>query len=311
METVGIIGGSGFIGSHVTQKFLEEGYKVKVSTTDISNREKYGHLSALKNAANMEMQPLDLRDAASIDVFLQDCDIVIHGGTPFMLDIKDPQTELFEPTIKGTENFLALLKKHSRIRKVIFIASVAAWNTSFPMPPASYPANHLFSENDTPYFNENDHPYARAKYLADQAVRKFVSDNSNPAVEIITLSPVMVIGNALSGRPDSTSVGLQYLIKNKIAPNPFLEMLFATNVPFSMVDVRDVALAVFKATIKNGLSGRNYLIANETYKCSDISLMLNQQPPVEPAAFTYDNTLAKKELGMDFIPAKETLFHCA
>jgi nucleoside-diphosphate-sugar epimerase len=40
MKKVGIIGGSGFIGSYNTQKFLDEGYKVKVSTTDISKKEK-------------------------------------------------------------------------------------------------------------------------------------------------------------------------------------------------------------------------------------------------------------------------------
>jgi len=48
MKTVGIIGGSGFIGSFNTQKFLNEGYKVKVSTTDLSKKEKYEHLLSLK-----------------------------------------------------------------------------------------------------------------------------------------------------------------------------------------------------------------------------------------------------------------------
>jgi len=37
MQTVGIIGGAGFIGSYVTKGFLENGFRVKVSATDISN----------------------------------------------------------------------------------------------------------------------------------------------------------------------------------------------------------------------------------------------------------------------------------
>ena len=41
MKKVGIIGGAGFIGSYNTKKFLEEGYQVKVSATDISKKEKY------------------------------------------------------------------------------------------------------------------------------------------------------------------------------------------------------------------------------------------------------------------------------
>ena len=38
MQIVGVIGGSGFIGSYVTKIFLEENYKVKVSSTDINNK---------------------------------------------------------------------------------------------------------------------------------------------------------------------------------------------------------------------------------------------------------------------------------
>ena len=266
MKTVGIIGGSGFIGSYVTKKFLDENFKVKVSSTDIGNKSKYEHLQGLNNAENLEICALDLRKIDTIAAFVTGCDIVVHGGTPFQLDIKDPEKELFEPTVKGTENFLAIVKDIPGVEKVVFIASVAAWNTSFPMAPATYKANHIFSENDTPYYQENDHPYAQAKFLADQAVRKFTNENPGLNFEISTVSPTWVIGKALSGRQDSTSIGLQYLFKNKIAPNPFVEMLFATDVVFSMVDVRDVADAVFNAATIKGLHGKNYLVANESYK---------------------------------------------
>lgn len=47
MKTIGIIGGSGFIGSHITKKFLQNNFKVKVSATDISKTEKYNHLKSL------------------------------------------------------------------------------------------------------------------------------------------------------------------------------------------------------------------------------------------------------------------------
>ena len=59
MKTVGIVGGSGFIGSFVTQKFLREHYKVRVSATDISKQEKYQHLRGLENAANLEIVPVN------------------------------------------------------------------------------------------------------------------------------------------------------------------------------------------------------------------------------------------------------------
>ncbi|HEY5408035.1 MAG TPA: NAD-dependent epimerase/dehydratase family protein [Ginsengibacter sp.] len=311
MQTVGIIGGSGFIGSYVTQIFLEENFKVKVSSTDINNKSKYEHLLSLNNAnTNLEIFPLDVRDKEALENFVKDCDIIVHGGTPFKLDVKDPQTELMEPTVQGTRNFLKVISKSKQLKKVVLIASVAAWNTSFPLNPATYPANHIFTEQDTPYMSDQDHPYAQAKFLADQEVRKFIVDHPDLSFEITSVSPTWVIGNPLSDRPDSTSMGMQYLIKNKIAPNPFVEMLLATDATFSMIDVRDVAEAIYQAATTNGIHGKNYLIANESYKVSDISLMLNNGNPLNEATIVYDSSLAKKDLGIAFIAAKQTLNHC-
>ena len=310
MQTVGIIGGAGFIGSYVTKKFLEENYQVKVSSTDLTNTSKYAHLEGLENAENLTVCACDVRDIAALKTFVQGCDVVIHGGTPFNLAVNDPQTELFEPTVRGTENFLAVVRQTEGLKKVVFVASVAGWNTSFPMAPASYPANHVFTEADTPYFSAEDHPYAQAKFLADQAVRKFMAENPDLPVEITTVSPTFVIGNSLSARADSTSVGMQYLFKHKIAPNPFVEMLFATDAAFSMVDVRDVAEAIFQAATRSGLHSKNYLLAGESYKISDISQMLNRQNPLNAGAVVYDSTLAQKDLGVAFVSAQETLNQC-
>lgn len=310
MEKVGIIGGSGFIGSYITKIFLEENYKVKVSSTDITNKGKYEHLLSLSNAEDLEICAMDVLDIPSVEAFVKGCDIIVHAGTPFMLDVKDPQKELFEPTVNGTQNFLQVIAKTEGIKKVVLIASVAAWNTSFPLAPASYSSDHIFSEKDTPYIGDQDHPYAQAKYYADQAVRKFIIDYPEINFEISSVSPVLVIGNSLSQRQDSTSIGMQYLFKNKIAPNPFIEMMYANDVMFAMVDVRDVAESVFQAATRTGLHGKNYLLTSESYRISDISRMLNNEAPMEEAAFVYDNALAKSDLGVAFITARDTLNHC-
>lgn len=311
MKIVGIIGGSGFIGSYVTKIFLEENYKVKVSSTDINNKARYEHLLALTNAENnLQFVPMDTQDKNALENFVNGCEIIVHGGTPFKLDVKDPESELMNPTVMGTRNFLEVISKSKDVKKVVIIASVAAWNTSFPLNPLTCNADHIFTEQDTPYMSEQDHPYAHAKFLADQEVRKFVATHPDLPFEIVSVSPTWVVGNSLSKRTDSTSVGMQYLIKNKIAANPFVEMLFATDASFSMIDVRDVAEAIFQAATTKGIHGKNYLIANESYKVSDISLMLNNHPPLNEAAVVYDSSLAKKDLGIAFIAAKETLNHC-
>lgn len=308
MQTAGIIGGAGFIGSYVTQKFLAEGYAVKVSASDPASPDKYAHLQALDKAENLTLVPCDVRDVAALEAFMQGCAIVVHGGTPFQLDVADPQNDILEPTIRGTENFLAVASRTEGLQSVVFVASVAAWNTSFPMPPPTLAPGQVFSEADTPWFSETDVPYAQAKFIADQVVRDFISKHPDVGFQITSVSPTGVMGNALSTRADSTSMGIQYLFKNRIAPNPFLEMLYATDAAWAVVDVRDVAEATFQAATRPGLHGKNYLISSESYRISDISLMLNQQPPAAEATIVYSNALARHDLGLTFRPVRETLF---
>lgn len=302
MKKVGIIGGSGFIGSFNTQKFLNEGYQVKVSTTDLSKKEKYEHLLSLKNAENLEIAQLDVENKQELMDFLKDCELVIHGGTPFQLDVKDLQKDLFDPTIKGTENFLEAVHKTPGIEKVVFIASVAAFNTNFPFLPAGKTEGEQITENDAPFMSEEGIPYAQAKFIANQAVNKFIADHPDLSFEITSVSPTGVMGKSLSNRQDSTSTGIQFLFKNKIAPNPFIQMIYDVDVLWALVDVEDVAEATFKAATTKNIHGKNYLLSSESYRVSDVTLMLNNQPPVGKPQIVYNSDLAIKDLGIAFKP---------
>lgn len=307
MKTVGIIGGSGYIGSHITKKFMEEGYHVKVSVTDIKKSEKYGHLFGFKNSDNLNISALKVEDLKLLNEFVSDCEIVIHSGTPFQLTIEDAQKEVFDPTTKGTANFLQAVRENAIVEKVIFIASVAAWNTNFPLPAGDKHFTDTFDETHQRFMSTESHLYAQAKFIANQAVLKFITDHPEISFEITSVSPVMVMGASLSKREDSTSTGLQFLIKNKIAPDSFIQRLYDNDVPFTIVDVQDVATALFKIATTKGLHGKDYLLSSETYTVSDISLLLNHKEPKKPAMMIYNNALASKELGIQFKPVAETL----
>ncbi len=307
MKTAGIIGGSGFIGSYITRKFLAEGYEVKVSVTDMNKSEKYQHLFDLKNSDNLNIRGLKLEDIDTLQDFIKDCEIVVHSGTPFQLDVKDPKKDLLDPTIKGTENFLEAIIQAPNVENVVFIASVAAWNTDFPMPAGGKSFTDTFDEKDTRFTNDQSHPYCQAKFIANQTVEKFIKTHPDLPFEISSVSPVMVMGKSMSNREDSTSTGMQFLIKNKIAPDDFIQSLYDNDAPFAVVDVEDVASATFNAATKKGLHGKDYLLTSETYKVSDIHEMLNQREPKEKAQIIYKNDLAKNDLGMQFRPVRETL----
>jgi len=311
MKTIGIIGGSGFIGSHNTQKFLKEGYKVKVSTTDISNKEKYRHLLSLKNAEHLEIVQLNVENKPELNDFLQGCTIVIHGGTPFQLDVKDVNAELLDPTIKGTENFLEAIVTTPGIEKVVFISSVAAYNTNFPLLPEGKTFGDQITEDDVPFMSDQSHPYAQAKFIANKVVNKFIADHPELSFEIASVAPVGVMGKSLSYRQDSTSTGIQFLFKNKIAPNPFIQMLYDMDLLWAMVDVEDVAEAIYKVATTPNLHGKNYLLSSESYRISDIILMLNDQAPAGDPVVVYSSDLAKNDLGITFKPASIPLHNYA
>jgi len=303
MKTAGIIGGSGYIGSYVTKRFLEENYSVKVTARDISKKKKYQHLKQLQNTENLAVVQADVTDIDSLRAFMDGCDIVVHGGTPFQLDVKDPTKELFEPTIKGTENFLALIQECDTVKQVVVVASVAAFNTGYPLPVEGRPADHLYTESDEPHLNEEGHPYCQAKYYADQVVRKFVADHPQSDIDIVSVYPTGVMGPALSQRDDSTSMGLQYLFKNRIAPNPFVQMLYDSDMEFAIVDVRDVAEGIFRAATINGLHGKKYYLSFESWKVSDMSRMLNNETAQDKPRFVYSGKNAEKDLGITYKPA--------
>ncbi|GGG57196.1 NAD-dependent epimerase/dehydratase family protein [Bizionia arctica] len=307
MKKIGIIGGSGFIGSHITKLFLDKDYDVKVSTTDISKQEKYEHLMDLNHSDHLYLSELNVENKEQLREFVKNCDIIIHGGTPFLLDFKDAQTELFDPTIKGTENFLEIIKETPSVKKVVLIASVAAWNTDFPLPAEGKTSEDTFSEKDKPFFSNESHPYAQAKFIANQAVNDFIKKNPALNFEITSVSPTMVMGKSLSDREDSTSTGIQFLFKNKIAPNPFIQMFYDTDIPLAIVDVKDVAIGIYKVATIPGLHGKNFLLSSETYTVSDVTLMLNHQEPKNTPKIIYQNQMAERELGLPFRSAKSTL----
>lgn len=311
MKHVGIIGGAGFIGSYNTKKFLEEGHAVKVSVTDLSKKEKYEHLLRLPDAERMEIVQLDLENKAELHDFLEGCQIVIHGGTPFQLDVNDPKSELFDPTIKGTENFLEAVQQYPQIEKVVFVASIASFNTNFPLLPSGKNEGDQISEKDPPFMSEESHPYAQAKFIANQTVEKFIAENPDPGFEIVSVAPVGVMGKALSNRQDSTSMGIQYLFKNKIAPNPFIQMFYDHDIYWAMVDVSDVAEGIYKAATKSDLHGKNYILSSESYRVSDVSRILNMEAPSQAPVTVYKNDLAMKDLGIQFKPAEVPLHQFA
>jgi UDP-glucose 4-epimerase len=131
-----ITGGAGFIGSHLAERLLNNGYTVTI----IDNLS----TGQLKNLAALESHPCfhaayeDIRNVVVMDRLVSECDVIFHLAAAVGVQriIQEP-IETIETNIGGTE---VVLKTARRYRKKVMIAStseVYGKGARFP-----------FSEND-------------------------------------------------------------------------------------------------------------------------------------------------------------------
>lgn len=74
-RTVGIFGGSGFVGEAIIERLAKTNLKLKIAT-----RKPYlsQHLKVYGDIGQIELVKIDIASTLSIENFIQDCDICIN-----------------------------------------------------------------------------------------------------------------------------------------------------------------------------------------------------------------------------------------
>jgi UDP-glucose 4-epimerase len=153
-QSVLVTGGAGFIGSHIVDRFLQEGWDVTVfdnfSTGAVSNL-----------APAVRLCRGDLRSDANLAAaFSRRYDAVIHCAAQgnVALSVQDPDLD-FEVNVGGTDRVLHLARS-TDVRRLVFISSGGAvyGDTLIPATEATQPAPLS--------------PYGRHKQAAEALVKK-------------------------------------------------------------------------------------------------------------------------------------------
>lgn len=116
-----VTGGAGFIGSHLCERLVAEGYHVEVlddlSTGDLGNIEK------LRGRKNFLFHYASILDRDLLDRLVGGTDLIIHLATAVgvKLIIEDPLHSI-EKTWRGTEGILEAANRH---KKKVLIASTS------------------------------------------------------------------------------------------------------------------------------------------------------------------------------------------
>jgi len=149
-----VTGGAGFIGSHVVDRLVDEGYDVRVldnlSTGKLENI--HGHLSSGK----VELVKGDIRDASFVTESLDGVSKVIHMAAlvSVPLSIENPDLT-FNINLLGTLNLLrSSITKH--INRFVFISSCAVCGDPEVLPVTEQTPTNPIS------------PYAESKLVGER-----------------------------------------------------------------------------------------------------------------------------------------------
>jgi len=147
-----VTGGAGFIGSHMVDLLLAEGFKVRVIDNLTGGHAK--NLAHCANNPNLECQWRDIMDLQPTDKIFSDVDYVFHfaGVGDIVPSIQKP-TDYMAVNVQGTVRVLEAARA-ANVKKFVYAASSSCYGL------ADVPTRET-NPIDTKY------PYALSKYLGE------------------------------------------------------------------------------------------------------------------------------------------------
>ena len=332
-KPVMVTGANGYVASWLVKRLLDEGITVHAAVRNPDNEKKVGHLNKLAadSKGTLKFFKADLLTTGAYKEAMEGCELVYHTASPFITDVKNPQKELIEPAEKGTANVLNTAKEVSSVKRVIVTSSCVAIYTD-AIDSVNAPGGKLTEEVWNTTASLDYQPYAYSKTLAEKKAWEITKSQNN--WDLITINMSLVMGPSLNPH-QTTSESINIL---KMMGDGQMKM-GAPKMGVGLVDVRDVAEAHFKAGYTPEAKGRYITSAHNTdflemgmqlldkygakYPIPKKALpkfMLMIFGPMVNKLFTRkfirnnvnipwnaDNSKIKRDLGMKFIPIKQTM----
>jgi len=332
-KPVMVTGANGYVASWLVKKLLDEGITVHAAVRDPKNEKKIAHLKEAAAQAKGEIKFFagDLMKPGSYKAAMEGCELVYHTASPFTTNVKDPQKELIEPAVKGTENVLNSAKEVSSVKRVVVTSSCAAIYTD-AIDTVNAPGGKLTEEVWNKTASLDYQPYSYSKTLAEKKAWEISKTQSQ--WDLVTINMSLVMGPPLN--PHNTTSESFSLLKQM---GDGTLKSGAPKAGMGVVDVRDVAEAHFKAGFNPNAKGRYITSAHDSDLFSmsqTLQPKYGEQYPIPKSAipkflllligpmvnknlnrkfirnninipWKADNSKIKRELGMNFRPLSETM----
>lgn len=328
-----VTGATGYVAGWLIKKLLDQGITVHAAVRNPDNKEKLAHLNkAAKNAkGKIKYFKSDLLEKGSYANAMKACELVFHTASPFVTDVKDPQKDLIDPAVLGTQNVLETANETASVKRVIVTSSVAAIYTD-AIDCQNSPEGVLTENDWNTTASLNYQPYSYSKTLAEKKAWDIAATQSQ--WDLVTINPSFVMGPPLNTKANTSE---SFNILKQMGDGTF--KTGAPKMGIGLVDVRDVAEAHLQAGFSASAKGR-YITSAHNTNFYEMGLALQDKfgknfpipkkalPKwllmlVGPMAnklftrkfirnninvpFNADNSKIKKELGLTFRPLQTTM----
>lgn len=200
--TVLITGAGGFIGSHLVERLISEGAKVRTFVR-YNARGDAGLLRFIdpKIYSELEIIPGDLRDVEAMYTAAQGVDTIFHLGALIAIPYSyDHLREVVETNVLGTLNVL-LAARETQVRRVIQTSTSEVYGTARYAP---IDENHPLQAQS---------PYSASKISADKISESLYHSFNLP---VVTLRPFNTYGPRQSARAIIPTIITQALTREEV-----------------------------------------------------------------------------------------------
>ena len=275
--TVLVVGGSGYVASHVVAKLLDVGYTVRITVSELPDQQQQLELYTIAADASrrLSIHECDLTSAVSLREAVKGCKYIVHCGvSPSASKVRDV-VKVHVDSVSALFDAIRTAGKPT-VKRVVITGSASA---VFHIQDAT-PAGGLFNEthwNLRSTAATDPVPYAKISFEREAfRLHKMVG------VDLVVILPSIIIGPALTRE---TSEAMR-TICDLASGSPMFP--FAPNLYWNFVDVRDVAIAHVLALENADLRDQRIIVSNSLCNLAQIGQLIKRthpylHPPTVPA----------------------------
>jgi len=222
-----VTGADGFIGSHLVEKLIEEGYSVKAFCF-YNSFNSWGWLDTISNEklSKVEIFTGDIRDTNGVRTAMKGCDIVFHLAALIAIPYSYHSPDSYIDTnIKGTLNVLQAAKD-LEVKKVLITSTSEVYGTALYVPI------------DEKHPRQGQSPYSATKIGADAIAESFYRSFNLP---VTIVRPFNTFGPRQSARAVIPTIISQLLSgKTEIklgAINPTRDLLYVQDTVNGFIEI--------------------------------------------------------------------------